>query len=170
MYNEESFQEFMANAIAYVKNKEEAIIKEWLDSIGYTEPVAYYRNIHDSTMEIYATKVGCLIGKAGVNVYKLENILSKEFYGEYKVKFIEIRGGFVNGNETEQSETEDSDVVAIEINMEKVEYERLKSVLENLKELAECVDAYEDDIIEDYRNMAEHDMREIIDTLLKLEI
>ena len=60
--------------------------------------------------------------------------------------------------------------MAIEINMEKVEYERLKSILKYLKGLAQSVDADIDSVIEDYRNMAEHDMQEIIDILLELEI
>ena len=43
-------------------------------------------------------------------------------------------------------------------------------MLERLKDLAESVDAYEDDIFEDYRQIARHDTREIIDTLLNLEL
>ena len=47
-------------------------------------------------MEIYSTRVGVLIGKAGVNVDLLKEMLTDEFRGEWKVKFIEIRGGFVD--------------------------------------------------------------------------
>lgn len=46
-------------------------------------------------MEIHTIRPGVLIGRAGVNVEKFEKILSDEFGGEWKVKFIEIRGGFV---------------------------------------------------------------------------
>lgn len=56
------------------------------------------------------------------------------------------------------------------MSVKELEYERLKAVLENLKGLAESVDAYEDDIIDDYRYMAIHDNREIIDILLALEL
>ena len=41
--------------------------------------------------------------------------------------------------------------------------------LKYLKACAETVDTYEDDIIEDYRCMAESNMREIIDILLELD-
>lgn len=61
-------------------------------------------------------------------------------------------------------------MAVIEMSIKEMEYERLKAVLENLKDLAECVDAYEDDIFEDYRQMARHDMQEIIDILLALEL
>lgn len=40
--------------------------------------------------------------------------------------------------------------------------------LKYLKACAETVDAYEDDILDDYRQMAQSDMREIIDILLAL--
>lgn len=82
-------------ALATVKNMEEAAIKRWLKEIGYTEPVGYYRSISAGEMEIYTTRPGVLIGKAGVHVEKLRSILSEEFGREYKVKFVEIRGGFV---------------------------------------------------------------------------
>lgn len=42
------------------------------------------------------------------------------------------------------------------------------SKLKYLKSCAETVDKYEDDIFEDYRQMARSDMREIIDILLTL--
>lgn len=61
-------------------------------------------------------------------------------------------------------------MTVVEMSVKEMEYERLKAVLENLKDLAGCVDAYEDDIFEDYRQMARHDMQEIIDILLALEL
>lgn len=79
----------------FMKETEESVIKEWLNKIGYTEPVGYYRNALNREMEIYATNVGGLIGKAGANKKELENLLAEQFCGEWKVKFIEIRGGFV---------------------------------------------------------------------------
>lgn len=57
----------------------------------------------------------------------------------------------------------------IKLSMKEIEYERLKTVLEELKETAECVDRYEDSVFEDYRSLAESCKREIIDTLLMLE-
>lgn len=61
-------------------------------------------------------------------------------------------------------------MAVIEMSVKELEYERLKAVLENLKGLAESVDRYEDDIFEDYRQIARYDMQEIIDILLNLEI
>lgn len=58
----------------------------------------------------------------------------------------------------------------MELSMKEIEYERLKKALEYLKGLAETVENYEDSVYADYRNMAEHDMREIIDTLINLEL
>lgn len=94
-YDNEAWQKCREIAHKFVKEEEEAVIKEWLDKIGYTEPVGYYRDGFSRTMEIYATRVGCLIGKAGVNVRELEKLLTESFCGEWKVKFVEIRGGFV---------------------------------------------------------------------------
>ena len=92
------WEELRAEAHAFMKGKEETLIKNWLGKIGYKgkEPVGYYRNSWKHEMEIYSTRVGQLIGKAGVNVDLLEKMLKDEFRGEWKVKFVEIRGGFVN--------------------------------------------------------------------------
>lgn len=94
---DEDWEELRAEAHAFMKDKEESLIKKWLEKIGYThkEPVGYYRNCLKKEMEIYSERVGQLIGKAGVNVDLLEKMLRDEFRGEWKVKFIEIRGGFV---------------------------------------------------------------------------
>ena len=94
MYDE-AWEAMRAEAHAFMKNKEESVIKRWLNEIGCTEPVGYYRNIFDREMEIYAKRVGCLIGKAGINVEKFKKMLTEEFGGEWKVKFVEVRGGFV---------------------------------------------------------------------------
>ena len=95
---DEDWEELRAEAHAFMKEKEETLIKKWLDKIGYKgkEPIGYYKNAYNKTMEIYSTRVGALIGKAGVNVDLLKKMLTDEFRGEWKVKFIEIRGGFVN--------------------------------------------------------------------------
>ena len=50
-----------------------------------------------------------------------------------------------------------------------ITYEQAISKLEYLKACAETVDKYEDDVIDDYRHMAESEMREIIDILLALD-
>lgn len=96
MYDDMSWEEFRAEALAYAKERNETIIKKWLDKIGYTEPIGYYCNNSRKVMEIYATRVGVLIGKAGATVNEFEKMLSDEFHGEWRVEFTEIRGGFVN--------------------------------------------------------------------------
>ena len=55
----------------------------------------------------------------------------------------------------------------VKMSAKELEY---KKTLENLKALAKSVDAYEYDIFEDYRQIARHDMQEIIDILLELEL
>ena len=96
MYSDDSWEKFRCECLEYMRDKENALVKKWLDSINYTEPVGYYMNIGKQEIEIYATKVGVLIGRAGVGVDKLKEILTEEFNGEWNVKFIEIRGSFVN--------------------------------------------------------------------------
>ena len=96
MYSYESWEKFRGEYLEYMRNKEDTLVKKWLYSINYTEPVGYHINIGRQEIEIYATKVGVLIGRAGVGVDKLKEILSEEFNGEWNVKFIEIRGSFVN--------------------------------------------------------------------------
>lgn len=93
--NSKSWEKFRGDCLVYAKDREETVLKKWLNEIGYTEPIGYYRDISDKVMEIYTIRPGVLIGRAGVNVEKFEKILSDEFGGEWKVKFIEIRGGFV---------------------------------------------------------------------------
>lgn len=96
MFDEE-WDEIRADAHAFMKDKEESLIKKWLEKIDYPykEPVGYYRNSWKHELEIYSTRVGQLIGKAGVNVGLLKKMLQDEFHGEWKVKFVEVRGGFV---------------------------------------------------------------------------
>lgn len=98
MYDDKAFEIFRAEAHAFIKEKEESLLKRWLEKIGcnFKEPIGYYRDSLHRTMEIYTTRPGLLIGKAGIHVDELKQMLSEEFYGEWNVKFVEIRGGFVN--------------------------------------------------------------------------
>ena len=61
-------------------------------------------------------------------------------------------------------------MAVIKISMKEIEYERLKTILLDLKESAKYIDEYEDSVYGDYRNLAERYKREIIDTLLALEL
>lgn len=95
-YDEKAWMRLREDSFRYVKNLEETVIKKWLDEIGYTDPVGYYRDSLNKEMTIYTTRPGILIGKAGVTVHKFEKMLSDEFRGDWHVKFVEVRGGFVN--------------------------------------------------------------------------
>lgn len=53
-------------------------------------------------MTIYAEHPGCLIGKAGVYVNKFKDRLKEEFYRDYQIKFVEIRGQIINLNYIEE--------------------------------------------------------------------
>ena len=90
------WEEMREDAHTWVKNRNETVLKRWLADIGYRDPVGYYVNRSDNVVEIYTTRPGVLIGRAGVNVDVLRQMLSKEFGGEWKVKFVEIHGGFVS--------------------------------------------------------------------------
>ena len=98
-HKENEWLSIRGEALEYAKNKEETLLKKWLNDIGYTEPIGYYRDVLERTMKIYAVRIGTLVGKAGINVKKLQRMLSKEFYGKWDVEFIEVRGGFVNVSE-----------------------------------------------------------------------
>lgn len=94
----EAWEKLRVEAHIFMKEKEESLLKRWLEKIGCNlkEPIGYYRDSWHHTMEIYTTRPGPLIGKAGIHVDELKQMLSEEFRGEWNVKFIEIRGGFVN--------------------------------------------------------------------------
>ena len=46
-------------------------------------------------MEIYTKHPGVLIGKYGKDVKEFQDMLDEEYRGHWKVKFIEVRGGFM---------------------------------------------------------------------------
>lgn len=94
---DEAWENMRAEAHRYMEEKEKTFLKNWLNKIGYKdkEPIGYYRNVCNNTMEIYSRRPGALIGKAGINIDELKKMLSDEFHGEWEVKLIEIRGGFV---------------------------------------------------------------------------
>lgn len=108
--DEDSFQVFRGEALEYMKNLKESILKKWLTEIGYKEPIGYDINISNKTLEIYATRPGLLIGKAGTGVDKIKKMLSDEFRGEWHVKFTEIRGGIISINK-EDLKTKDEKVI-----------------------------------------------------------
>lgn len=95
-FDDEAFLEMRAEAHEFMKNKEESALKRWLESIGFKGTVGYYFNLSDNVVEIYTTRPGVLIGKAGSGVEAFIQILNEEFRGDWGVRFKEIRGDFVS--------------------------------------------------------------------------
>ena len=95
MYDDDAWLDFRSEVHEYMKNKEETMLKQWLTSISYHEPVGYYRDTGNNTMILYATRPGLLIGKAGKHVAELEKRLNEEFFGTWKVSFVEIKGDII---------------------------------------------------------------------------
>lgn len=89
------WMDFRADCMEYARKKEETLIKKWLDKIGYNETIGYYRDVRNHTMEIYTQHPGVLIGKYGKDVHEFQDMLDEEYRGHWKVKFIEVRGGFM---------------------------------------------------------------------------
>ncbi|WP_394910558.1 hypothetical protein [uncultured Robinsoniella sp.] len=77
-------------------NSIKEVINEWCIEAGVVDPVGYHRNSSTKEWEIYTTRPGVLIGCAGVLVDKYRKILNEEFYCDYQIKFIEIKGGIAN--------------------------------------------------------------------------
>lgn len=100
MYDEEmAWNKFRAKCNREAQDRNDNIIKSWLHKIGHKGTVGYYFNIIDHIVEIYTRHPGQLIGKEGCNVDDLEKMASDVYVGEWKVKFIEVRGGFINGKD-----------------------------------------------------------------------
>lgn len=97
MLDIDKFQELREECHKIVKRENESILQEWLNRIGYPGIVGYYRDICNHVLELYTQHPGWLIGKEGNNVAELKYMLSEKFGGEWEIKFIEIRGGFVKG-------------------------------------------------------------------------
>lgn len=95
-YDEERWQKFRAEALEHEANRERTVLQEWLDDIRFAEPVGYYRDGLNNVMTLYSTMPGLLIGMQGRNIEKLKRMMFDEYHVVYEIKFVEIRGGFVN--------------------------------------------------------------------------
>ena len=51
------WEELRAEAHAFMKEKEETLIKNWLGKIGYKgkEPIGYYKDGYNKTIEIFVS-------------------------------------------------------------------------------------------------------------------
>ena len=93
--NMKSWEEARIDAIASIRKREDDIMRNWISELGYKDAIGYFFNYSDKTLEIYATRPGVLIGKAGVNINKLRDVLKEEFVKEWSIKFVEIRGSMI---------------------------------------------------------------------------
>ena len=95
MFDDDAWQNFREDCLRAAKERDDSIVREWLNKIGYHEIVGYYLS-SDHVAKIYTKHPGILIGRAGRNVADFEEMLSSEFGGVWKTEFVEVRGGFVN--------------------------------------------------------------------------
>lgn len=88
----------MIKPCKYINKKQCQFIQEWCKEAHLNEPVAYDYDYTEG-FTIYTKRPGYLIGKGGELVNKYLNKLQNEFRASNKIKFIEIRGDFVNYTE-----------------------------------------------------------------------
>lgn len=100
----EDFDDMIAECMAHGRQKRIDVITRWLTSINYSGVVGYDIRMYPNIACIYTTDPGILIGKKGVNVETLKKMLSDEFYGDWEIKFTEVRDGFVINTANEQKE------------------------------------------------------------------
>ena len=82
------------DALNYIQGKNVKILNAWCAEAHVTSPVGYYNDYE--TITIFTDKPGWLIGKAGTLVEKYKTLFNEEFHKDYKIKFIEVQGGFAN--------------------------------------------------------------------------
>ena len=102
MNDANDFYDIREVAIQHMKNINKNILEKWCKDIGYDEPIAYYNSLSERKIIIYARRPGILIGRAGINLNPLKEELKKEFNCDYTIEFVEIRGEFVNLNNTQE--------------------------------------------------------------------
>lgn len=91
-----TLHELIAEALELQKQREKSVLNKWLGKIEtFKETIGYSVSMSDKEVIIYTKSPGILIGRAGITVYELKALLSEEFGGEWSVKFVEIRGGFI---------------------------------------------------------------------------
>lgn len=92
----DDFEQFRGEALEYIHNRNKELIERWCEKCGVTSPIGYYNDLSNGIMTIYTTRPGWLIGMQGIKLGAFVDELEKEFNRRYEVKFVEIRGSFVN--------------------------------------------------------------------------
>ncbi len=95
---DDEYEIMRGEILAYARKRNRIVLESFCQEIGYDEPIGYYNQLSNHTMTIYATRPGCIIGKAGKNVELLKTRLKEEFGYDYTIKFEEVRGDFINLN------------------------------------------------------------------------
>lgn len=95
-----AFENMRNEAYEWAKNREKKFLEDWLEEAGVKDPVGYDFN-YFTGFTVYTNKPGYLIGKGGQLIEKYEKRLNEEFgfpNGDktLKIKFVEIKNGFVN--------------------------------------------------------------------------
>lgn len=93
--NEAEWLKTREDAHDFMLNRNKKLIEEWAKSAGVKTPIGFY-NDSNGTLTIYTDKCGQLIGYHGETVNYFKEVLKKEFGKEYKINFVEVKGGFVN--------------------------------------------------------------------------
>lgn len=92
---EAQWEEMREEAHKWAVNRERKFLEDWCAEAGLKEPVAYSYEYYKG-FTIYTNRPGILIGKAGSLVNKYRDRLKEEFGKNNKIKFVEIKNGFVN--------------------------------------------------------------------------
>ena len=86
------FEEFVAEALEEMSERNERVMKNFFYRIGYKGIVGYENDLGKKVFIIWTDKPGILIGKGGQNVEILKGILKEEFDHDYEIEFKEIKG------------------------------------------------------------------------------
>lgn len=86
------FEEFVAEALEEMSERNERVMKNFFYSIGHKGIVGYENDLGKKVFTIWTDNHGILIGKGGQNVQILKDILEEEFDYDYDIEFKEIKG------------------------------------------------------------------------------
>ena len=86
------FEEFVAEALDEMSERNERVMKNFFYRIGHKGIVGYENDLGKKVFTVWTDKPGILIGKGGQNVCILKDILKEEFDYDYEIEFKEIKG------------------------------------------------------------------------------
>ena len=93
--DDDEWMQMREDARVYMKNRNTKILNAWCNEAKVRSPIGYYNDL-DGSITVFTDHPGALIGKAGTLVEKYKSQFNKEFNRDYKINFVEIRGGFAN--------------------------------------------------------------------------